>query len=102
MKRVLRYRLEINDTVQEIGYGEPIFAQMSQPNKEMGLSPQIDIWIEVHTPRGWPNAEEEKRSVKIFGTGQPMLGNYVHLMSCVVDREIWHIYDMMLEPGVDD
>ncbi len=99
MKRVLRYRLDINDTVQQIGKGVVVFAKQNLwpliDEDHIPIGPrQLDIWVSVVTPFNWPNISEDKIRVKVLGTGQTMNDVYHHLISCDIDNEIHHIFEM--------
>jgi hypothetical protein len=93
LKRVLRYRIDLDDRPSEIGVGKVLLAQ------PIRLSPdqpwQLDVWVEVTPPARWPQFPEKKHRVKVVSTGQPFSQSLKHLISCSVGLEIFHIYEWL-------
>lgn len=96
MKRVLRYRIDLDDRTSEIGVGKVLFAQPIRLQSNDPLKPQpwqLDIWVEVTPPARWPQFPEEKRRVKVISTGQPFNQGLEHIISCAAGLEIFHVYE---------
>lgn len=91
MKRVLRYRVDLDDRPSIIGNGKVVDAQ---PCYELDptLPARMDIWVEMDLPAHWPQFAEETIKVKVYGTGQPIPDSAEHVISCMVNKEVHHVY----------
>lgn len=99
IRRVLRWNVPVDDQWHEIGAGKvlhvndrlPQFAHERGPREDV-----VEVWTEEACPDDFPASEVEgRRSVRVFGTAQPLPDDaVVHLGSALspLGRLVWHVY----------
>ena len=101
MRRVLRWDVLINDTVQEIGGGKVVFVHCRPDELRPGPARRVEVWTEEEIPDGmsWKEfGDLPMRKVAVFGTAHPISDGLEHIGSAVdpnpMNRLVWHVYEV--------
>lgn len=85
MSRILKWTVPVNDQPCTIG-GGPVVHIASQ----MGVSEEVQVWTQEF------DGEPRKRTVQVFGTGQPLPHFSKPLGTTIVmgGRLVWHVVEL--------
>lgn len=89
-RRVLRYRLDITDTVDIALPAGAVVLSVGPPRDG---TDQLDMWAEVAE---YPGLDQERRSFRVVGTGNPMpddCGRFVGTVPLYNGQLIFHVFE---------
>ena len=80
-RRVLKWPVPVDDADHPIGAGPVVFVDA------LGYRSTVFVWTEE--PQ---DAAHAVRRARVYGTGQPVPGDDVHIGSTVAGPFVWHVY----------
>jgi hypothetical protein len=91
-RAVLKWTVSVDDRPHKIGGGDIVHVAVQYP----GIMDTVTVW--TIEPRNW--AAPPKRTVQVFGTGQPLPFFATHIGSTLTANGglVWHVFEL---PEVD-
>lgn len=91
-KRVLRWRVPLDDKWHRIGAGEVALVSWRPI-----VVRAVEVWTIEYLPPGWPdtNVETKTREVRVYGTGQEIEHDSTFIGSTLSHdgNFVWHLFE---------
>lgn len=84
MKRVLKWRVPVDDASHEIGGGRVVHVDIQD-----GYIETVYVWTEEDDKHPFP-----AKFARVFGTGQDLGRAHRHLGSVSAGPFVWHVYEV--------